>query len=295
MRTDVKIGLISVFVVVVSLVGYLAYHQNKPGSTTPVAHQDKDINAPADGTRAPDDGSLSLIAPPATTSATLPDWHSTTMSATTGPATSGPASGPALTDLRGPWSTDLSTGLSTSRPALSGPLVDSHSTTTTDRILGTTDSTTSTEATTHVIVKGDTFGSLAKKYHTTIKAITKANPGVDSSHLKINQKINIPAGSTGTTGTTHVSTITPTDSDSTVTPPTTPTTRHASTPATTTHASAVPGGTYKVVKGDTLRKIAKRVYGSEKYWERIARVNRSKLHGDPSNLEVGTVLTLPPK
>jgi LysM repeat protein len=50
----------------------------------------------------------------------------------------------------------------------------------------------------HTIVKGDTFGVLAKKYNTTIKAITEANPGVQSSKLKIGQKIKIPA-STGST------------------------------------------------------------------------------------------------
>lgn len=50
-------------------------------------------------------------------------------------------------------------------------------------------------ATEHVIVKGDTYGSLAKRYSTTIKAITAANPGVQPSRLKIGQKINIPAPS----------------------------------------------------------------------------------------------------
>ncbi|MDB6031535.1 MAG: Lytic transglycosylase catalytic [Verrucomicrobiales bacterium] len=48
----------------------------------------------------------------------------------------------------------------------------------------------------HTIVKGDTFGSLAKKYNTSIKAITDANPGVQSSKLKIGQRIKVPA-STG--------------------------------------------------------------------------------------------------
>lgn len=298
MRTDVKIGLISVFVVVVSLVGYLAYNQNKSGSTTPVPRPDPALNAPVDGARSPDDSSISLIAPPTTPTTgptTLPERHDTTMPATTGPATTMDyTTGP--TDLR-----YMSPGVTSTRPTLSESLVDAHRTTTTDSLLGTTDTTTSTDATTHVIAKGDTFGGLAIKYRTTIKAITQANPGVESSRLKIGQKINIPAGSTGTPGMPRVSS-TPTDTDWTLTTPTTPTTPATSTtprvavaPAAPVRASAVPGGTYKVVKGDTLRKIAKRAYGSEKYWERIARVNRSKLRGNPSNLEVGTVLTLPPK
>ncbi|MCX6905420.1 MAG: LysM domain-containing protein, partial [Verrucomicrobia bacterium] len=48
-------------------------------------------------------------------------------------------------------------------------------------------------ATEHVIAKGDTFGSLAKKYGVSIKAIQRENPGVDSTKLKLNQKIKIPA------------------------------------------------------------------------------------------------------
>jgi LysM repeat protein len=46
----------------------------------------------------------------------------------------------------------------------------------------------------HVVVKNDNFSTLAKKYNTTIKAISEANPGVDSTRLKIGQKLRIPAG-----------------------------------------------------------------------------------------------------
>ena len=45
--------------------------------------------------------------------------------------------------------------------------------------------------TTHTIAAGDTLGKMAKKYHTSIEAIQKLNPGVDSSHLKIGQKIRV--------------------------------------------------------------------------------------------------------
>lgn len=45
----------------------------------------------------------------------------------------------------------------------------------------------------YTIAKGDTFGMLAKKFHVSVKAITEANPGVDSTKLKIGQKIHIPA------------------------------------------------------------------------------------------------------
>jgi LysM repeat protein len=53
----------------------------------------------------------------------------------------------------------------------------------------------------YTVAKGDTFGSLAKKFHVSVKAITEANPGVDPTKLKINQKLHIPAPSTSATPT----------------------------------------------------------------------------------------------
>ncbi len=78
----------------------------------------------------------------------------------------------------------------------------------------------------HVVVKGDTFSTLAKKYSVTSKAIAEANPGVDSSRLKIGQKLKIP----------------------------TPTTR---SPGNATVVAEAAGKTYTVKSGDTLGKIAK--------------------------------------
>ncbi len=46
---------------------------------------------------------------------------------------------------------------------------------------------------THAIVAGDTLSNLAKKYNVSLTALEAANPGVDSSHLKIGQVITIPA------------------------------------------------------------------------------------------------------
>ena len=49
------------------------------------------------------------------------------------------------------------------------------------------------EAKTHVVAKGEYFATIAKKYGVTVKAIEAANPGVDSTKLKIGQKLNVPA------------------------------------------------------------------------------------------------------
>src|SRR5262249_44568990 len=45
----------------------------------------------------------------------------------------------------------------------------------------------------YTIAKGDTLGTIAKKFHVTVKAITDANPGVEPTKLKIGQTIHIPA------------------------------------------------------------------------------------------------------
>jgi LysM repeat protein len=83
----------------------------------------------------------------------------------------------------------------------------------------------------YAIAKGDSFSTIAKKFHVSVKAITDANPGVEPTKLQIGQKIHIPAAAAPTapavTGTAPVE-------------------------------SATAGGeqTYTVKSGDNLTKIA---------------------------------------
>jgi LysM repeat protein len=80
----------------------------------------------------------------------------------------------------------------------------------------------------HIVVKGDSFSSIAKANGTTAKAIQDANPGVDPLKLKIGQSIKLPAPTT-----------------------TAPTT------AQTSMSSGSSSDIYKVKSGDTLTSIAK--------------------------------------
>jgi peptidoglycan endopeptidase LytE len=48
-------------------------------------------------------------------------------------------------------------------------------------------------ATDYVIVKGDTFSTLTKKFHVSLKALVDANPAVEPTKLKIGQTVHIPA------------------------------------------------------------------------------------------------------
>jgi len=81
----------------------------------------------------------------------------------------------------------------------------------------------------YIILKGDTFSTIARKFGVTIKAIQVANPGVDPAKLQIGKKIAIPTPS-------------------------------VAAPTAAASGAAVPAadnsGWYKVKSGDTLSKIA---------------------------------------
>ncbi|MBI5799559.1 MAG: LysM peptidoglycan-binding domain-containing protein [Verrucomicrobia bacterium] len=87
----------------------------------------------------------------------------------------------------------------------------------------------SAEAKVHVVAKNDSFYTMSKKYGVGMKAIEAANAGVDSTKLKIGQKINIPASAP----------------------------KAAKAPAGAAHA-ADSDGTYTIKSGDNLGSIAKR-------------------------------------
>jgi LysM repeat protein len=92
---------------------------------------------------------------------------------------------------------------------------------------------TETAMTEYVVVKGDSFAKIAKKFSVSVKAIKAANPGVEPTKLKVGQKLSIPASSGGATAS-------------------------AATASALTPASSSTGGeTYTVKSSDTLTKIAK--------------------------------------
>ena len=168
----------------------------------------------------------------------------------------------------------------------------------------------------YAIQKGDTIGALAKKNHTSTKAILAANPGVNPNRLKIGQKIKIPEASSSTgssssnslggtslTGTGSSSFDTTFGTGTATTKPATKGHKGTGTTGASTRAAAksgkasgsqssLAGGTYTIKKGDTLRKIAKSVYGNEQLWHRIFRANRGDL-SSPNALKVGETIRLP--
>jgi nucleoid-associated protein YgaU len=60
-----------------------------------------------------------------------------------------------------------------------------------------------------------------------------------------------------------------------------------------TAPSAAAEETYTVKQGDSLSKIAKRVYGDAQQWRRIYEANREVVGGNPDLIHPGQVLKLP--
>jgi len=56
---------------------------------------------------------------------------------------------------------------------------------------------------------------------------------------------------------------------------------------------AVATKTYKVEPGDSLAKISMKVFGKEKYWQKIFEANKDKMSSPDDLLRVGTTLVIP--
>ena len=117
-------------------------------------------------------------------------------------------------------------------------------------------------ATEYVVVKGDTFSGIAKKFGVSVKAIEAANPGVEPTKLKVGQKLSIPAASGNTA---------------------------ASAPTGMTSPGAAGGGEiYTVKSGDTLSRIAK-TYGT------TVKAIESENNLTTTQIKVGQKLKIPAK
>lgn len=67
----------------------------------------------------------------------------------------------------------------------------------------------------------------------------------------------------------------------------------ASAPASTGGSPALGHG-YEVQAGDSLRKIAQRIYGDEMKWKRIWEANKAQIP-NPDRIQPGMQLSIPPK
>jgi len=116
----------------------------------------------------------------------------------------------------------------------------------------------------YIVVAGDTLGKITKKNGVSLKALEAANPDVNPKHLKVKQKLIIPAGGSAPAGITSASAPDATGADT---------------------SSAT---TYTVKSGDTLHKIAKHFGTSVKAIEAENNLSTTKI-------KVGQKLKIPAK
>ncbi len=123
---------------------------------------------------------------------------------------------------------------------------------------GATGATSSTTGgtTSYTVQSGDTLGSIAKRYGTTVQAIVSANNLANPDSIKVGQKLTIPGGGSAVGGAVAV--------------PTAGQTR-----------------TYAVQRGDTLLSIARR------FGLTVKQLQQANNISDPDKIYPGQTLVIP--
>lgn len=125
------------------------------------------------------------------------------------------------------------------------------------------------QSSTYTVVAGDTLQTIAARFGTTPEAIAQLNSLADPNTLTLGQKLQIPAGSSGSQGAAASSGTA------------------ASTAATSGGQAAGAASTYTVKAGDSLGKIAQR-FGTT-----VAELQRLNNITNPDKLTLGQKLIVP--
>ena len=122
----------------------------------------------------------------------------------------------------------------------------------------------------HSVRKGENLSKISQQYYGTAarwERIADANPSANPDRLIPGQKLRIPLAGR----------------DSLSPPP------GGSEPETAPVSSP---SRYRVKRGDTLGKIARRFYGSAARWPKIHQANKARIK-DPKKLPIGMMLEIP--
>lgn len=134
----------------------------------------------------------------------------------------------------------------------------------------------------HSVTRGETLWSISQQYFNDgfqWKKIAEANNITNPGKLEVGQNLVIPEIQTET----NISTSQSTTSQE-------PSPIPQLTPISAATGNTITGGSYTVVRGDNLWKIAVRAYGNGFKWVEIARANNLK---NPSIIHNGNVFIIP--
>jgi nucleoid-associated protein YgaU len=276
MRTDVKVGVVAVVVLVLLVVVYFAFirHSASTADDNIVPTQQPELTQ---GPTTPDNGLGGAEEIPPTSqpdmgsgfntpgSATQPDLGSTTQSglgATTQTVLGGD------TGMNGTLNVNGTTD--NGQPGQTTLTINSYSLAAQD----------------YTIQQGDTLVAISKRIYGSIKfikAIERANPGLDPRRLRVGQKIHLPPQTGSPPTGAGMEELGGTNTDQT--------NGLAGTGAAAT--SAATSQTYVVKPGDNLRAIALKFYHRASLWTLIYHANHGVIGDDPNNVRVGEQLIIP--
>jgi len=137
---------------------------------------------------------------------------------------------------------------------------------------------------THVVAKGETISMIAKAAYGSANFwpyIIRANPGVVAEKIRPGMTLNLPAEGDVKGAVTTSSQTTSAKPDATA------------INADTTSPKIDPQTQYEVQSGDSLAKIAMKLYGSSNKWQAIYDLNKEAIGDNPAKLKAKSVLKLP--
>jgi len=280
MRKDVKIGLAIGGIVLAVLIVYVLKvpnEQNKEAQQTEpqkVAQTEPDIAMAPPSTQP----AQVTVGGPATQPSQLSNdpfaAHPTTM-----PSGDALSATPTHGD-RVDWGTALSTGQMSLSASSQTRTTDAGSSGIISRARAAGDPTDMVQppqtlgSRTHTVQKGETLSSIAQVAYGNAglyTLIVKANPKINPAKVRPGTVLVLPEATKGERSTSAGGT--------------------AAAPGAAT--AALDSKHYKVQPGDSLQKIAAKLYGASDKWEKIYDLNKSKIGADPHRIKAEMVLALP--
>jgi nucleoid-associated protein YgaU len=131
---------------------------------------------------------------------------------------------------------------------------------------------------THIVKAGETLSSIALSAYGSANYyphILRANPNVNPNNLKLGTPLKLP----------HIDEVKAADHGP----------AHTAESSAATEVKIDPSKQYRVQAGDSLYKIAVKIYGKSSYLDKIYEKNKALIGADNKRLKLGMILELPEK